>query len=82
VSSSSYACLCWLIPNLSFLFVLLIALDGNFKLKRKNRNIKDPELSNGWSYFVEEKAYQTFLGNAPEEIEVSFVHKFDCVKHS
>jgi hypothetical protein len=49
----------------SWLWVLLIALDGNFKMKRKNWAIKDPDMSMGHTYFVEDTQYQEYLPIAP-----------------
>jgi hypothetical protein len=43
-------------------YTLFLAVDANFKLKRKNRGINDPELAPGWASFVEEGAYQTISG--------------------
>jgi hypothetical protein len=40
-----------------WVYAQFIAVDANFKLKLKNRHIKDPELGSGWSYFVENSAY-------------------------
>jgi hypothetical protein len=54
-----------------YLYTLVVSLDGNFKLKRKSQNINDPELSEGWSYFVDEKSFQAFLATLPETQEVS-----------
>ena len=47
-----------------------IALDANFKLKSKNRKIKDPELGSGWSYFVENSAYTRHVASNPHEQDV------------
>ena len=46
-----------------YLYRLFLALDANFRLKRKHvssENI-DPSFSQGWSYFVPEEQYKTFL---------------------
>jgi hypothetical protein len=56
--------------NQCWLYSLFIGIDVNFKLKWKNiSNMKaDPSLSQGWSYFVEETKYKSFLdkhGNNP-----------------
>ena len=42
---------------LSWIYAQFIALDANFRLKLKNRQINDPELGSGWFYFVENSAY-------------------------
>jgi hypothetical protein len=58
--------------NQRWLYSLFIGIDANFKLKRKNISSAkaDPSLSWGWSYFVEETKYKSFLdehGNIPQE---------------
>ncbi|KAF9541213.1 hypothetical protein CPC08DRAFT_756183 [Agrocybe pediades] len=46
-----------------FLYCLYLGLDANFRLKRRmiSSNAKDPSLSHGWSYFVEENQFKQFL---------------------
>jgi len=46
-----------------YLHRLFLAIDANFRLKRKNvsSHEADPGLSNGWSYFVGESDYKDFL---------------------
>lgn len=58
--------------NFSFrwIYAQFIALDANFKLKLKNRQIHDPELGSGWSYFVENSAYVHHVASNPNEREV------------
>ena len=46
-----------------------IAVDANFRLKLKNRGIKDPELGSGWSYFVENSAYARHIEANPHQEE-------------
>ncbi|EDR02658.1 uncharacterized protein LACBIDRAFT_308173 [Laccaria bicolor S238N-H82] len=48
---------------LLFLYALFIAVDGNFKLKGKERNLKDVELMPGWGAYVLEDEYQKHLAN-------------------
>jgi hypothetical protein len=55
-----------------WLYTLFVGIDANFKLKRKKVSSEkaDSSLSKGWSYFVEEKTYKTFLEqhkNQPQE---------------
>jgi hypothetical protein len=50
-----------------------IAVDANFRLKLKNRQINDPELGSGWSYFVENSAYTRHVAKNPHEKEVGRV---------
>ncbi|KAG2095153.1 hypothetical protein BD769DRAFT_1655416 [Suillus cothurnatus] len=66
-------------PEKQWLYGIFIAIDANFRLARKNISSDkvDPGLSNGWSYFVEEKGYKTFLnkvGQQPQE-------KSTCASH-
>jgi hypothetical protein len=53
-----------------WIYAQFIAVDANFKLKSKNRQIKDPELGSGWSYFVENTAYTRHVANNPHEEDV------------
>ncbi|KAI0054664.1 hypothetical protein BV25DRAFT_1816736 [Artomyces pyxidatus] len=53
-------------------YALLLAIDANFKLKRKNRKTHDVQLMNGWSYFVEEAAYQGHLNRYKDEAEMKY----------
>ena len=55
---------------LSWLYSYFLAVDGNFRLKLKNRGIKDPELGSGWSYFVENKEYIRHISENTTETEV------------
>ncbi|KAG6823541.1 hypothetical protein H0H92_009861 [Tricholoma furcatifolium] len=50
-------------PEDRYLYSLFIAIDANFRLKRKNvsSDSADPGLSEGWSYFVPEKKFKDFL---------------------
>ena len=62
-----------------FLYTLFIAVDANFKLKSKDRGIKDIELSAGGGCFVETDPYEKHLeeygAKAPEvcDYHVSFL---------
>ncbi|KAG6914738.1 hypothetical protein DXG01_015688 [Tephrocybe rancida] len=50
-------------PERRFLYSLFIAIDANFRLKRKNKSSEaaDPSLSKGWSYFVPQDEYSNFI---------------------
>ena len=50
-----------------------MAVDANFKLKRKDCGINDPELAPGWASFVEESGYQAHIKNYIDQPEVCFV---------
>ncbi|KAI0047219.1 hypothetical protein FA95DRAFT_1465725, partial [Auriscalpium vulgare] len=50
-------------PDQSWLYEQVFAVDANFRLKLKDRNLRDLELAPGWAYYVEETAYQHHLKN-------------------
>jgi hypothetical protein len=54
-----------------FLHALFIAIDGNFRLKRKlvSSETLDPGLCRGYAYFVEETAYKQYLESFLNEVE-------------
>ena len=51
---------------------MFIAIDANFRLKRRaiSNETRDPALSQGLGYFVENAAYRAFLANWVDEAEV------------
>jgi hypothetical protein len=55
---------------LSFLYILFLAIDANFKLKGKDRRIDDVELAPRWGCFVEESRYQEHLALYVDQPEV------------
>lgn len=56
----------------SFLDTLFVAIDANFRLKRKNvsSHESDPGLSKGLSYFVEDTRYREHIKNYISEAEL------------
>lgn len=56
--------------DISWLYTLFLMLDANFRAKCKARGLDDLELGSGWSYFVEETAYQAHLAKYGEQTEV------------
>ncbi|KAG0693981.1 hypothetical protein DFH29DRAFT_985384 [Suillus ampliporus] len=63
-----------------WLYGLFLAIDANFRLKRKavsNDNV-DPSLSCGWGYFMEEEAYKHFLCSSADSIQ----EKSTCSSHN
>ncbi|KAJ7436461.1 hypothetical protein B0H11DRAFT_2256166 [Mycena galericulata] len=60
-------------PKYAFLFMLIVALDANFKLKNRIRaNARDdPPLGAGWEYFVEPKRYKEHIKNYVPEKDIS-----------
>jgi hypothetical protein len=55
----------------SWLYSLFLAIDANFRLKQKDRAIKDPELGQGLAYFVNMVKFQKLLTNSTQKEEVS-----------
>ena len=58
----------------------VIALDANFRLRRRaiSNEERDPALSSGHGYFVQDSAYREFLKHQVEDDEVSYtIHTFD-----
>ncbi|KAJ7840769.1 hypothetical protein B0H13DRAFT_2366052 [Mycena leptocephala] len=58
---------------LRFLYMLILALDANFKLRNRLRNneINDPSLGPGWGAFVEPTAYKEHLKSYVAEKDIS-----------
>ncbi|KAJ7429083.1 hypothetical protein B0H11DRAFT_1769987, partial [Mycena galericulata] len=62
-------------PKYRFLFMLILALDANFKLKNRLRANEryDPPLGPGWGAFVEPTLYKEHLRNYVGETDVSAI---------
>ncbi|KAJ7492940.1 hypothetical protein B0H11DRAFT_2228263 [Mycena galericulata] len=60
-------------PKYKFLYMLLLAMDANFKLKNRMRanEIDDPPLGPGWSYWVEPNRYKKHLKKYVAEKDLS-----------
>ncbi|KAJ6503466.1 hypothetical protein C8R47DRAFT_969052 [Mycena vitilis] len=60
-------------PRYRFLYMLILALDANFKLRNRLRvnEINDPSLGPGWGAFVEPKGYKKHLKHYVAEKDVS-----------
>ncbi|KAK7008533.1 CxC2 domain-containing protein [Favolaschia claudopus] len=60
-------------PKYQFLYMLILAVDANFRLRNRIRvnEIDDPSLGPGWGYFVEPNKYREHLKNYVEETEIS-----------
>lgn len=56
-----------------FLYMLILALDANFRLKNRLRANErdDPPLGDGWGYIVEDKPYKEHLRTYVAEKDVS-----------
>lgn len=75
--SSKHRALCGMMHTLlisnRFLYMTVIALDANFRLRRRaiSNEERDPALSSGWAYFVEDKPYREYLKSRVDNDEVS-----------
>lgn len=51
---------------------MVISIDANFRLRRRaiSNEVRDPALSSGCGYFVEDKAYREYLKDRVTETEV------------
>ena len=59
---------------LRFLYTIFLAVDANFKLKNKERGIKDFELDPGWGCYVETNRYFQHLDNYADQAEASLIY--------
>ncbi|KAG2137098.1 uncharacterized protein EDB93DRAFT_1242270 [Suillus bovinus] len=66
--------------NEQWLYSLFLAIDANFCLKCRlmSNDIKDPGLSPGWGYFVEEGQYKTYLRDHADVRQ----EKSMCISHN
>lgn len=53
----------------------MLSLDANFRLKCKERGIKDVRLGSGYSYLVEEEPFISHLAVSSHAVEVRVYHK-------
>ncbi|KAK6974636.1 CxC2 domain-containing protein [Favolaschia claudopus] len=60
-------------PEFQFLFMLILAMDANFRLRNRLRpNARDdPPLGSGWGYVVEGTGYKRMIANHVPEKDVS-----------
>jgi len=56
----------------SWLYMLMVAMDANFRLKSRLRGAinKEPALGVGWAYFVDNGPYSEFIKKFVDEDEV------------
>ncbi|KAJ7434219.1 hypothetical protein B0H11DRAFT_2258641 [Mycena galericulata] len=56
-----------------FLYILFIAIDACFHLKRRlvSSVVKDPALGSGWAYFTEDAPYRSYLLTVTDQKEMS-----------
>ncbi|KAF7311271.1 CxC2 domain-containing protein [Mycena kentingensis (nom. inval.)] len=60
-------------PKYRFLYMLILTVDANFRLKNRLRanEISDTPLGPGWAYWVEPKAYNEHVKNYVSETDMS-----------
>ncbi|KAJ6503118.1 hypothetical protein DFH09DRAFT_1252002 [Mycena vulgaris] len=60
-------------PKYQFLYMLLLAVDANFRLKNRMRanEIDDPSLGPGWGYWVEPTGYKEHVKKYVNEKDIS-----------
>ncbi|KAF7358779.1 CxC2 domain-containing protein [Mycena sanguinolenta] len=56
-----------------FLYILFMALDACFRLKRRlvSSDLRDPGLGTGWAYFVENEPYRQYLLTVTDQNEAT-----------
>ncbi|KAF8838866.1 hypothetical protein BDN67DRAFT_982204 [Paxillus ammoniavirescens] len=67
-------------PDMWWLYALFVAIDANFRLKRKkvSKASVDPSLSKSWAYFIEDSAYKAYLDQHLSAVQ----DKSTCSSHS
>ncbi|KAG2094383.1 uncharacterized protein F5147DRAFT_747814 [Suillus discolor] len=70
----------WETSDRQWLYAGFFAIDANFRLKRRlvSSDAKDPGLTRGWGYFVEEHQYKTYLAENSGAVQ----EKSTCVSHN
>ncbi|KAK7064875.1 CxC2 domain-containing protein [Favolaschia claudopus] len=60
-------------PESRFLYIIFLALDACFRLKRRlvSSELRDPGLGTGWAYFVEMEPYRQYLLTVTDQVEMS-----------
>ncbi|KAJ7089513.1 hypothetical protein C8R43DRAFT_1142184 [Mycena crocata] len=60
-------------PEKKFLYIIFIALDACFRLKRRlvSSDLRDPGLGTGWAYLTETQPYREFLLTVTDQKEMS-----------
>ncbi len=54
--------------------MLMLSLDANFRLKCKERGIKDVRLGSGYAYLVEESKFKSHIATSSHAVEVRMSH--------
>ncbi|PBK67336.1 hypothetical protein ARMSODRAFT_989178 [Armillaria solidipes] len=61
-------------PHLKFLYLLLICIDANFRLKNQivSSYSRDPGLGIGWSYFTTREPYEDYVQSQATDADIEF----------
>ncbi|KAI0039987.1 hypothetical protein FA95DRAFT_1503469 [Auriscalpium vulgare] len=71
------------VPKTEAYYAVMLAIDANFKLKSKNRGLKDVDMAPGWSYFVENESYQEHVRTYIDQDEMKHCESsFAAVDHA
>ncbi|KAH9848497.1 hypothetical protein C2E23DRAFT_739298 [Lenzites betulinus] len=70
--------------DLKYLYILTVAMDACFRLKRRDvsNTDKDPILGSGWGYFVEDAAYHALLKDYGDQDEESTCTGLSAIAHA
>ncbi|TDL13202.1 hypothetical protein BD410DRAFT_707921, partial [Rickenella mellea] len=64
-------------------YALFLAMDANFRLKSKERGIRDSPLGDGWSYFVQSRPFKEHVSNYVHQPEMNMCEsKHRAVDHA
>ncbi|KAG1901642.1 uncharacterized protein F5891DRAFT_1128056 [Suillus fuscotomentosus] len=66
-----------------WMYSVFLAINANFHLKHRaiSSDTKDPGLSGGWGYFINEKPYKAYIGNSSAVIQ-ECQQRSTCVSHN
>ncbi|KAG2136341.1 uncharacterized protein EDB93DRAFT_1254002 [Suillus bovinus] len=70
----------WEASNQQWMYSVSLAIDANFHLKHQaiSSNTKDPGLSSGWGYFINENHYKAYIANSSAITQ----ERSTCVSHN
>lgn len=62
---------------ISWLYALILTINANFRLKLKDKGIKnDPSLGDGWAHWVSQAPYMKYVKKYGHQIEVRHIPTF------
>ncbi|KAI0653954.1 hypothetical protein C8Q70DRAFT_1048186 [Cubamyces menziesii] len=70
--------------DLQYLYMLTVAVDACFRLKRRmvSNETKDPSFGSGWGYFVEDSCYKEVLAEYKDQEEISTCTGLSAIDHA